>query len=63
MDGYFVNERTSYEWNVHLNGRSPESPGHWGGGKAMWDYQPWHDEEDEDGARNTLFLDMHVEGL
>jgi len=60
--GVFESERSSYEWNVHLNGQS-RSPIPGLIAPAMWDYEPFHGEEDKPNARNVLYVDMHAEGL
>ncbi|MFP4028308.1 MAG: type II secretion system protein [Candidatus Brocadiia bacterium] len=61
--GYFENEQTSYEWNVHQNAKLPGEKKHWHLDKIMWDYEPFHGEPGHPGSRNTLYLDSHVEGL
>lgn len=60
---YFEKEETSYEWRTALNGRRPTSFTDPGERSVMWDYEPFHGDEEQKGARNALYLDMHVEGL
>jgi len=60
--GVFESERSSYEWNVHMNGQS-RSPIPGLVAPAMWDYEPFHGEEGLQNSRNVLYLDMHIEGL
>ena len=61
--GFFDKEETSYEWNTRLNGDRPMAHGRRGLERVMWDYEAFHGNQNVKGARNALFLDMHVEGL
>jgi len=62
--GYFENEESSYEWNAHQNGTVPGSGGgFWRQDRVMWDYEPFHGDEEKWGSRNALYMDMHVRGF
>jgi len=60
--GFWDKEKTSYEWNARLNGEVPTAETR-SSERVLWDYQPFHGEEDAKGARNVLYLNMNVDGL
>jgi len=59
---YFENESSSYEWNTRLNGqpdsRKTDTPR-----EALWDYEPFHGEEDKPKSRNILYSDGRALGF
>ncbi len=63
---YYATERSSYEWNIMLNGREPNGVSFFGHVvepkdlRVLWDFEDFHGEDDQPGARNILFFDNNV---
>lgn len=71
-EGVFEREQSSYEWNIHLNGRTRTQvlkeigevlPGADTEVGVLWDYEPFHGKPDAKGSRNLLYLDGHAESF
>ncbi len=67
--GYFEKEESSYEWSTMLNNQKPTvkifnhitiKPSNT---RVLWDYLPFHGDENEPGAYNIMYYDMTANAL
>lgn len=60
---YYKNEKSSYEWNTFLNnqGKAVKFFNHTADPTRVWsfrDYEAFHGEENVEGSRNIVYLDL-----